>query len=181
MVTDCIKPISLIFTWSELLVLFFDTKRKLKTTVFYWIVSFIKNTEFLLTLRSKQQRFLLVWPSLGLTVAPVEGAALTVSVMEDPAGVQLSFHPAPLAQAQGAAAAVTSALLLLWAAHHPLCHLSTVHLPAHHGPLRRVAAQQADQRGQTPRELLRGGGQQGDWGADCGASCGGSRDTQGAN
>ena len=50
---------------------------------------------------------------LALTLAPVEGLDLAVAMMEDPAGVQLSFHPALPAQAQGAAAAVASALLLL--------------------------------------------------------------------
>ena len=107
---------------------------------------------------------------LALTLAPVEGLGLAVVLMEDLAGVHLSFHPALLAQAQDAAAAVASALLLLWAAQDPLCHLSTVHLPAHHGSLRRVAGQQAGQRGRAPRELLRGGGKQRDWGPDRGAS-----------
>ena len=50
---------------------------------------------------------------LALTLAPVEGLGLAVAMMEDLAGVQLSSHPALLAQAQGAAAAVASALLLL--------------------------------------------------------------------
>jgi len=107
---------------------------------------------------------------LALTLAPLEGLELPVLMMEDPAGEQLSFHPALWAQAQGAAAAVASALLLLWAGQDPLCHLCTVHLPAHHGSLRRVAGQQAGQRGRAPGELLRGGGKQRDWGSDHGAS-----------
>lgn len=99
---------------------------------------------------------------LALTLAPVEGLGLAVPIVEDLAGVLLSFHPALQFQAQGAAAAVASALLLLRAAQDPLCHLCTVHLPAHHGSLRRVAGQQAGQRGRAPRELLRGGGKQRD-------------------
>lgn len=106
---------------------------------------------------------------LGLTLAPVEGLGLAVAMMEDLAGVQLSFQPALLAQAQGAAAAVASALLLLRAGQDPLCHRRAVHLPAHRGSLRRVASQQAGQRGRAPRELLRGGGKQRDRGPDRGA------------
>lgn len=90
-------------------------------------------------------------------------------MVEHLAGVHLSSHPALLAQAQGAAAAVASALLLLRAAQDALRHLLTVHLPRHCGSLRRVAAQQAGQRGRAPRELLRGGGQQRHGGPDHGA------------
>lgn len=89
--------------------------------------------------------------------------------MEHRAAVRLSSHPALLAQGQGAAAAVAAALLLLRAAHDALRHLLTVHLPRHRGSLRRVAAQQAGQRGRAPGELLRGGGQQRHGGPDHGA------------
>lgn len=106
---------------------------------------------------------------LALTLAPEEGLHLAVVMVEHLAGVLLPSHPALLAQAQGAAAAVASALLLLQAAQDALRHLLTVHLPRHRGSLRRVAAQEAGQRGRAPGELLRGGGQQRHGGPDHGA------------
>lgn len=99
----------------------------------------------------------------------MDGLALNLAMMVDLAGVLLSFHPALLAQGQGAEAAVASALLLLGGGQDALCHLRTVHLPAHLGSLRRVLGQQAGQRGRAPRELLRGGGEQRDGGCGHGA------------
>lgn len=121
---------------------------------------------------SPHTRFL-SWASvtpLAFTPAPAQGLGLCVAMMDDLAGVKLSLQPAFLAQGQGAAAAVAITLLLLWAGQDPFCHLSAVHLPSHLGSLWRVAGQQAGQCGRAPREILRGGLKQRDWGSDHGAS-----------